>query len=134
MSRMRHQGNRLGRWFTIAAALSLAAVGLAAPDASAQSSRHFHPRDLVALGDSFAAGSGNTPYIDEACGRSASAAYPEVLARYRLVDLEAFVACGGATTAQVWGPGPHGEPPQIDSISADTDVVTVQALGNDFFF
>jgi len=131
---MRRLQIRVHRRFAIVTVALLAIVGLAAPEASAQSPRHFHPRDLVALGDSFAAGSGNTPYIDEACGRSATAAYSEVLARYRLVNLQAFVACGGATTAQVWGLGPHNEPPQINSITGDTDVVTVQALGNDFFF
>ena len=37
----------------------------------------------------------------------------------------------GSDHGAVWKTGQNGEPPQIDHITARTDVVTVQALGND---
>jgi lysophospholipase L1-like esterase len=79
---------------------------------------------MVVLGDSFAGGVGNPPYVDAPCKRSDSA-YGAVLARYRFVTMQAFAACSGARTTDVLR--------QVDSITADTDVVTVQVLGNDFF-
>lgn len=100
---------------------------LVAPPAAAGTGRH-HAPDLVALGDSFAAGAGNLPYSDDACARSESSAYAEILERFRLVTLQAFPACSGATTADVMAPA------QLDRISADTDLVTLQAGGNDFGF
>ncbi|MGS0688087.1 SGNH/GDSL hydrolase family protein [Nakamurella sp. GG22] len=93
------------------------------------------PLDLVVLGDSFASGVGNTPYIAKSgkCKRSDDA-YGPLLAQLRAIRLQAFVACSGATTTQVSGIGPNGtEAPQIESITRRTDVVTVQALGNDYF-
>lgn len=88
---------------------------------------------LVVLGDSFASGVGNPPYFDatDTCKRS-EAAYGELLARYRFVTRQAFVACSGAKTTDVADPTATG-PRQVDSITADTDIVTVQVLGNDFF-
>lgn len=104
-----------------------ASVVAAAPVAAAGPPRH-SPPELVALGDSFAAGTGNTPYSDPACGRSSDSAYSEVMARARLVTLQAFPACGGATTVQVVQQG------QVKQITEDTNIVTAQALGNDFYF
>jgi lysophospholipase L1-like esterase len=86
---------------------------------------------LVSLGSSFAAGSGfgpiqpNTP---QRCGRSTEN-YATLLAetlRMALVD----VSCGGATTAHVLGPWDE-LPPQIDAVTADTDLVTITIGGND---
>jgi lysophospholipase L1-like esterase len=114
------------RLLVLVAAL-ITVLGLGNQVAAAGPPSHRTP-DLVALGDSFAAGTGNTPYSDPACGRSAANAYSEVLDRLKLVTLQAFPACGGATTTQVIQQG------QIDKITEDTDVVTVQALGNDFYF
>ncbi len=91
--------------------------------------------DLVVLGDSFASGVGNTPYLADSgkCKRSDDA-YGPLLAKLKAIRLQAFVACSGATTTQVSGIGPNGtEAPQVDSITRRTDVVTVQALGNDYF-
>lgn len=86
---------------------------------------------LVALGSSFAAGSGfgpTQPNTPQRCGRSAEN-YAMVLAetlRMALVD----VSCGGATTAHVLGPW-NELPPQIDALTADTDLVTITIGGND---
>ena len=136
-----HRTRRVVRILAVVAAVVAASLTTNSV-AAAQSPVHFRVPNLVVLGDSYASGVGNTPYLpeirptteDTSCKRS-DAAYGELLADVGLVRLQAFVACSGATTAQVSGPGPNGEtPPQIDSITRDTDVVTVQALGNDFFF
>lgn len=102
------------------------AASLLPGQAAAAGPPRLTPPDLVALGDSFAAGTGNTPYVDDECGRSAKAAYSERLDQLRLVTLQAFPACGGDTTVEVAG--------QVDAITEATDLVTVQALGNDYHF
>ena len=73
-----------------------------------------------ALGDSFAAGTGNVPYQpdDGECDRSASAASSELLARLRLVTLQAFRACQGAKTTDVIAQG------QLTAITADTALIS----------
>lgn len=120
----------------VLAAVSLAAISIPTA-AEAGPRRHRDLPNLVVLGDSFAAGTGNTPYLtgslDAECSRS-DKAYGPLLAETKHVRLRAFVACGGATTLDVSGIGPQANPAQIDSITADTDVITVQALGNDFAF
>lgn len=116
---------RLCAKLAVVAAVLAASVLVPGPAAAAGPPRHTSP-DLVVLGDSFAAGTGNTPYINAACGRSKQAAYGERLEQLRLVTLQAFPACGGDTTVEVVG--------QVDAITQATDVVTVQALGNDYYF
>src|SRR6478609_6979095 len=76
------------RLLVLATAL-ITMLGLGTQVAAAGPPSHRTP-DLVALGDSFAAGTGNTPYSDQACARSESAAYSELLVRLRLVALQAF--------------------------------------------
>lgn len=95
----------------------------------------------VAMGDSFSSGEGNPPFeagTDESgvneCHRS-----PKAWPRLLQFDLElgstAFVACSGATTANVLNGGQLGdEPAQIDALSSDTDVVTITIGGNDVGF
>lgn len=115
----------------VVATLVAGAVMMVGPPAAAGPPRHTPP-DLVVLGDSFAAGTGNVPYLPEVggldCDRSANAAYGELLQRLRLVTLQGFVACKGATTASVLSTG------QLNAITADTNLVTVQAFGNDVGF
>lgn len=123
---MRHR--RLVR-ILVAFVVAAITAGVMATSAAAAGPHRYQPPDLVAIGDSFAAGTGNAPYTGPPpCGRSLNNAYSEVLASFRLVTLQAFPACGGATTQQVIDQG------QINQITTDTDVVTVQALGNDFAF
>ncbi len=116
----------------LAVVVALAGLFVASPAASAHPGGRV-PLNLVVLGDSFAAGVGTPPYIDSpsTCKRS-DAAYATLLASLRSITLQAFVACTGATTTDVAVTGSNGEPRQIDSITRDTDLVTVQALGNDF--
>jgi lysophospholipase L1-like esterase len=131
---MHVRSGRVLRRAAIASGVAMLLLGVTAP-AYADRGKGHHLPNLVVLGDSFASGVGNPPYVpvDNPCKRSDSA-YGPLLQAQHLVKMQAFVACSGATTEQVWGPGPNGEtPPQIDSITKDTDVVTVQALGNDFF-
>lgn len=127
---------RFLRRISVGLVLLLAIAVSAGPHAAAQSASpwQLHRPNVVVLGDSFAAGVGNLPYDTNsaACKRS-QAAYGPLLARSGLVTLQAFVACSGATTTQVSGPGPNREPAQIDAITSATDIVTVQALGNDFY-
>ena len=100
-------------------------LGMASPVAMA-GPKHSELPNLVVLGDSFAAGSGNPQDYDGDCGRS-NAAYGPLLEDRGVVTLQAFPACGGATTVDVIED-------QLSNITADTDIVTVQALGNDFYF
>jgi lysophospholipase L1-like esterase len=126
---------RVLRRAAIATGIATLVLGVTAPAAYADRAKGHHLPNLVVLGDSFASGVGNPPNVpvDNPCKRSNSA-YGPLLEAQHLVKLQAFVACSGATTEQVWGTGPNNvEAPQIDSITRDTDVVTVQALGNDFF-
>jgi lysophospholipase L1-like esterase len=97
-----------------------------APDAPA------HPT-YVALGDSYTAAPG-VPTQDALAGCSQSDSnYPHLLAAQygaTLVD----VSCSGADTTSITGPQTvtgGSRPPQLDAVTADTDVVTVGIGGND---
>jgi len=95
----------------------------------------------VALGSSYAAGasiSPTGPADPTGCGRSA-AAYPAVVAtRLKLALVDA--ACGGAVTGDLTTQsqvtrGANGSmvslPPQIESVTAETRLVTITVGGND---
>lgn len=86
----------------------------------------------VALGSSFAAGAGlgalqdGSPYL---CARS-TGGYPQKLAKslnLSIVDR----TCGGAITDHVLYGGQFFQNPQVESIGADTRLVTVTVGGND---
>jgi lysophospholipase L1-like esterase len=95
-------------------------------------------RKYVALGDSFSAGESVEPFSapsdSDGCHRSTQA-YAELLDQDPALnlDLQAFAACSGATTATVAG-GMNGESSQLDSLSTDDDVVTITVGGNDAKF
>ena len=81
---------------------ALAAAGLAATMAvglapAAQADQTWGT-PYVAIGDSVAAGTGNLPYVDEACLRSAKA-YPNVLAGMAGGDVVSAACAGSATSA-----------------------------------
>lgn len=85
----------------------------------------------VALGSSFASGSGIAPYDPAAparCQRSTQN-YAHQLARKRNLALT-DVTCGGATTAHILGPW-NELPPQVDALTEDTALVTITIGGND---
>ncbi|WP_082518440.1 MULTISPECIES: SGNH/GDSL hydrolase family protein [unclassified Rhodococcus (in: high G+C Gram-positive bacteria)] len=92
------------------------------------------PQVYVALGDSFAAGSGIAPQTPSGiCGRS-GVNYPSLLARDLQIPVVRDVTCGSAESANLAGPqrGPGGiAEPQYDALSTDTTLVTVGIGGND---
>jgi lysophospholipase L1-like esterase len=102
-----------------AAALAVTAVLVLAP-ATAQAAEP--PRDYVALGDSYSSGTGAGDYFDDECLLS-NRAYPMLLADALSADLD-FAACSGATTSDLLST-------QLDSLDAETDLVTVTIGGND---
>jgi hypothetical protein len=105
----------------VAPAASTPATATAATDAPPSG-------PYVALGSSFAAGPGITPVDDQFCARS-TMDYPHQVATalgLTLVD----VTCSAATTdhfTQNQGP----KPPQLDAITPDTGLVTINMGGND---
>jgi lysophospholipase L1-like esterase len=82
--------------------------------------------DYVALGDSYASGTGAPPYSNAQCTRS-TRGYPQLWANTHEVSSFRFVACGGATTDDVLNS-------QLSSLDAGTDLVTLQIGGNDVNF
>jgi lysophospholipase L1-like esterase len=81
----------------------------------------------VALGDSFSSGVGTGSYtLDAACKRSVYA-YPYLLAQKRKHTTLTFVACSGATTADLLAN-------QMQSVTSKTTIVTLTIGGNDIDF
>ncbi|WP_134654095.1 SGNH/GDSL hydrolase family protein [Streptomyces sp. H23] len=108
---------------------AVGALALGLTDATA----HATPAtlDYVALGDSYSAGSGVLPIdlTNLICLRS-TANYPHVIADAtgaRLKD----VTCGAARTADFTQAQYPGVAPQLDALSAGTDLVTLTIGGND---
>lgn len=89
------------------------------------------PVDYVALGDSYSSASGVLPIDLTApqCTRSLRN-YPHVIAQTIGADLT-DVTCGGATTGDFEKSQFPGTAPQLDAVSADTDLVTMTIGGND---
>lgn len=93
--------------------------------------------DYVALGDSFSAG----PFIGtmrtdpEGCARSRDN-YPAFLADWLDVASYTDVSCSAAVTSDLYAPmrmlDGNTTGPQLDALSADTDLVTLGIGGNDF--
>ena len=127
------------------AALALAATGCQAGDATGDATlpdpvvdtEVSSTIDYVAMGDSFSAG----PFIGtmrtdpEGCARSRDN-YPAFLADWLDVASYTDVTCSAATTADLYAPmtlfNGGTTIPQIDAVSADTDLVTIGMGGNDF--
>jgi len=111
------------------------------------------PESLVALGDSFASGPLVPVQYEQplGCLRSSNNYSHQVS---RELDLELTdVTCSGASTKHMWEthgvtpeaelseygsqlgyPGHPGNPPQLDALRSDTDIVTLQIGGNDIGF
>lgn len=94
------------------------------------SAQHGEPR-YVAMGSSYAAGIAIGPLAPDTpkrCGRTENN-YPHLLAMRAHLDL-VDVSCSGATTDHIlsnW----NELPPQLDSVTSDTRLVTVTIGGND---
>lgn len=110
--------------------LALYALSSAAP-AWARDKAPVAEARYVAMGSSFASGSGIAPYDPAAptrCQRSTEN-YAQQLARLRKLAL-VDVTCGGATTAHILGPW-NELPAQVDALTLDTELVTITIGGND---
>ena len=83
--------------------------------------------DYVALGDSFSSGVGTGSYTLSSSCRRGVYAYPWLVAQQRPNTSLTFVACSGATTADVLAG-------QIQSVTAGTEIVTMTIGGNDIGF
>ena len=93
--------------------------------------------DYVAMGDSFSAG----PFIGtmrtdpQGCARSKDN-YPAFLADWLDVASYTDVTCSAATTRDLYAPmvmfDGNTTSPQVDALSAETDLVTLGIGGNDF--
>jgi lysophospholipase L1-like esterase len=81
----------------------------------------------VALGDSYSSGVGTGSYaLDSACKRSVYA-YPYLWAQKHPTQSLAFVACSGATTANLLAS-------QVQSVTGTTTLVSMTIGGNDIGF
>jgi len=117
---------RLARASSLFALLSVALVGVAAP-ATADPAGTAAAGKYVALGDSYASGTGAGSYGNSgSCKRSANS-YPQLWANANAPSAFSFVACSGARTGDVLAN-------QIGAVTADTALVTINIGGNDAGF
>lgn len=118
------------------AALALATAGVlltvATPASAAVPAGRY-----VALGDSYAAGPLIPTQVDLNCLRS-NRNYPSLVATAASSSSFADVSCSGATTEDILsgGSGALGIalPPQLNAVTSNTALVTVQIGGNDIGF
>ncbi|NUP39539.1 MAG: SGNH/GDSL hydrolase family protein, partial [Streptomyces sp.] len=119
-----------------ALALTAAAVSPAAAHGTPAGGQHgkppAHSVDYVALGDSYTSGPGIPTQVDANCARS-DHNYPSLVAAAGHYTGFTDVSCGGATTVQMWQ-AQGTNPPQLDAVTRDTDLVTLQIGGNDVGF
>jgi hypothetical protein len=129
------------------------AASLLAPTAVAAPSANAGPKSIVALGDSYASGPLIPVQYEQpwGCLRSSNNYAHQVASELGLALTD--VTCSGASTKHMWEThgvspeeqfaeyghdlgytGPPGNPPQLDALRADTDVVTLQIGGNDIGF
>lgn len=146
-----HLRNR-SRIAAIVGVLALAFAGLV-PSADAAPNPNAGPKTLVALGDSYASGPLIPVQVEQpyGCLRSNNNYAHQVAAELRLGLTD--VTCSGASTKHLWethGVSPEeefaeygsdfgydghpGNPPQLDALTADADIVTLQIGGNDIGF
>lgn len=133
-SATRARRTRSTRFVALALAASAALVGGAAGPAAAAPKA---PLSYVALGDSYASGFGAGSYVN-GCGQS-PLGLPGILDGKKQVDLVADATCAGAKVVTEPG-GAVDLPEQVAgttaarALSADTDLVTISAGGNDAGF
>ena len=121
-----------------ALALTAGAVAPATAEPGAGHGNHAparpHPRygHYTALGDSYTSGPVIPTQVDAACQRS-DHNYPSLVAASGTAARLDDASCGGATTVQMWQ-AQGDNPPQLDAVHRDTDLVTLQIGGNDIGF
>ncbi|MFE9676927.1 SGNH/GDSL hydrolase family protein [Streptomyces sp. NPDC006259] len=130
------QLSRLRRRTVTTAALTAATASLlvsgTGPAGAVTASGQGAVKQYVALGDSYAAGTGLSPQTDAACKRSAGS-YPSWIAQTYKPAVFKDVTCSGATTRSLWNKE-GSSAPQVNALSKDTDLVTVTLGGNDLGF
>ncbi|HEY0453088.1 SGNH/GDSL hydrolase family protein [Actinophytocola sp.] len=115
---------RLARPIAVAVFACLSLVGIAGP---ASADPTVAAGKYVALGDSYASGTGAGSYGDSGgCKRSANA-YAQLWANSHAPAAFSFVACSGAVTSDVLAN-------QVGAITPDTELVTISIGGNDAGF
>jgi lysophospholipase L1-like esterase len=148
-----HRTTPLRRRAFLPALLALVTGALLLPAARAAPSANAGPKTMVALGDSYAAGPLVPVQLEQpfGCLRS-SFNYAHQVAQQLALELT-DVTCSGASTKHMWqthgvspedefaeygfpvlGDGHPGNPPQLEALRPDTDVVTLQIGGNDIGF
>ena len=118
----------------LAAVLLATLAGCAAGSSSGTLARLPSGAKHVALGSSFAAGTGMggiKPGTPQRCGRS-PINYATLVSQELGLTLD-DQTCGGATTTHVTGPWSE-LPAQVDAVDADTRLVTITIGGNDLGF
>ncbi|MFC0106924.1 SGNH/GDSL hydrolase family protein [Kibdelosporangium aridum] len=119
-------------WAAVVAGVAVST--LVAPQASATSGSV----NVVALGDSSASGTGAGDYLDGTgtpggCWRSANSYSADLVAQLRATGRTVNftnVTCSGAAIPDL-GQQFKGQPPQLDSLKKDTNVVFLTVGGND---
>ncbi|MFS0691241.1 SGNH/GDSL hydrolase family protein [Streptomyces nitrosporeus] len=109
-----------------AALLVLALASVPVPASAAAAAPAAAEVNYVALGDSYASGTGAGDYSDLPCTRSRNA-YPALWAEANDPASFTFAACGGATVPDVLSD-------QVDELDADTTLVSLSIGGNDSGF
>ncbi len=117
-------GNTTVRRRHAAFAAGLATLAMAAGVASAPAQAADKTK-YIALGDSFAAGQGAGPYLDD-CYRSDNA-YSELADESKAIKLVVNAACSGKTTGDVVND-------QLSQLNKSTELVTITAGGNNLGF
>ncbi|MCX5412745.1 MULTISPECIES: SGNH/GDSL hydrolase family protein [Streptomyces] len=103
-----------------------------APATAADVSGQRSVSHYVALGDSYAAGTGLSQQTDAECMRS-KGSYPAWIAETYKPSVFKDATCSGATTRSLWN-HEGSSAPQVDALTRDTDLVTVTLGGNDLGF
>ena len=119
-------------WLTFIV-LGATLTGCAVPDTGINSALTPGAR-YVAMGSSYAAGAGITPFKSGGpvrCGQSSLSYATLLAARLNLELVDA--SCGGATTEHILGSWKE-LPPQIDAVTPETRLVTITIGGNDVSF
>ncbi|MGW2638175.1 SGNH/GDSL hydrolase family protein [Streptomyces sp. NPDC001348] len=102
------------------------------PAAAGGAGGHGGDTRYVSLGDSYTAGPLIPRQVDANCARS-DHNYPSLVAAERRATAFDDVSCSGATTENMWKEQ-GSNPPQLNALRRDTDLVTVQIGGNDIGF
>ena len=120
----KRQPRLVGRVATVLAGV----LGLVAVPSTAGASPAAGVGDYAALGDSYSSGVGTGVYdpASGTCARSPLSYPPQWVVEHQPASFE-FVACSGATTADVLGN-------QISALRPGTDLVTITIGGNDAGF